>query len=325
MRKIRDCLGIDISKDVFDVIDEKGKHYVFTNDYSGFRKFKKILTSNSHCVMEATGYYYCKLAYYLLENGYVVSVENALSIKRFIQMQLVKNKTDKADARMIQMYGERVDLKHWEGQTKDQRACLQIIRLLETYTKQSTALKNKIHGEKVLGIPCKGVLRSLERMLRTVQKEIRSLEKELETKVKVSHQTLLTNLKSIPGIGMKTASMLVVVTDGFTRFDSSSSLCSYSGITPVLRQSGSSVRGRPRMSKVGNRKLRNLLFLCSLTASKYNKGCRELYQRIVAKGKSKKLALIAVCNKLLKQAYGIAKSGLVYDESYRSLHPGYSS
>ncbi|WP_408048592.1 transposase, partial [Tenacibaculum halocynthiae] len=95
-------------------------------------------------------------------------------------------------------------------------------------------------------------------------------------------------------------------------------LCSYSGLTPIIRQSGSSVKGRARISKIGNVKLRNLLFMCSFNACKYNKSCRELYQRIVSKGKSKKLALIAVCNKLLKQAFAIAKSGLIYDETYRS-------
>jgi len=86
----------------------------------------------------------------------------------------------------------------------------------------------------------------------------------------------------------------------------------------VIRQSGSSVKGRPRISKIGNQKLRNLLFMCSFNACKYNKACRDLYERIVAKGKSKKLALIAVCNKLLKQAFAIAKSGLIYDKEYKS-------
>uniref|UniRef100_UPI00261F8B3D transposase n=1 Tax=uncultured Tenacibaculum sp. TaxID=174713 RepID=UPI00261F8B3D len=89
-------------------------------------------------------------------------------------------------------------------------------------------------------------------------------------------------------------------------------------LTPIIRQSGSSVKGRARISKIGNVKLRNLLFMCSFNACKYNKSCRELYQRIVAKGKSKKLALIVVCNKLLKQAFAIAKSGLIYDETYRN-------
>ncbi len=86
----------------------------------------------------------------------------------------------------------------------------------------------------------------------------------------------------------------------------------------MIRQSGSSVKGRARINKTGNQKLRNLLFMCSFNACKVNKACRDLYERLVAKGKSKKLALIAVCNKLLKQAFAIAKSGLIYDNDYRS-------
>ena len=132
-----------------------------------------------------------------------------------------------------------------------------------------------------------------------------------------------TLLTSIPGIGIKTALFLVVITDGFSKIEKASQLCSYVGVTPTIRESGSSVRGRSRISKMGNKKLRNLLFLCAFNACKYNKGCKEIYDRIVAKGKSKKLALIAVANKLLKQAFAIAKSGLPYDENYVSvLHKG---
>ena len=76
---------------------------------------------------------------------------------------------------------------------------------------------------------------------------------------------------------------------------------------------------RPRISEIGKQKLRNLLFMCSFNACKYNKACKAIYDRIVAKGKSKKLALIVVCNKLLKQAFAIAKSGLIYDNNYKSI------
>ncbi|MBF4984529.1 IS110 family transposase [Nonlabens mediterrranea] len=100
-----------------------------------------------------------------------------------------------------------------------------------------------------------------------------------------------------------------------------SQLCSHVGITPTIRESGSSVRGPARISKEGNIKLRNLLFLCSFNACKHNKACRDLYQRIVNKGKSKKLALIAVANKLLKQCFAIAKSGRPYDETQVSVLP----
>lgn len=319
MNKDIKYFGIDISHLVFDVTDSEGNYYQFKNNPTGFTKFVKLLGSNSHCVMEATGYYHYQLAYYLLESGIKISVENPLSVKRFIQMKLSKIKTDKSDSKLICEYAKQVELKLWKGNSKHQTECLQMTRLLAVYTKQSTMLKNKLHGEAVLGNPSKAVVGSLKRSLKQVQKEMKTLEDKLVILVKEVHQEVLTRLKSIPGIRAKTSLMLVVLTDGFERFASGSELCSYAGLTPVIRKSGSSVNGRPRISKIGNQKLRNLLFMCSFNACKYNKACREIYERIVAKGKSKKLALIAVCNKLLKQAFAIAKSGLVYDQTYRSV------
>ncbi len=318
MNKDIKYFGIDISHLVFDVTDSDGNYYQFKNNVSGFKKFVRLLNLDSHCVMEATGYYHYQLAYHLLESGIKVSVENPLAVKRFIQMKLSKIKTDKSDSKLICEYAEQVELKLWKGNTKVELECLQITRALVIYTKQSTMLKNKLHGKAVLGEPSKAVVRSLKRNLKQVVKEIKTLEDRLLELVKQVHQNLLTRLKTIPGIGRKTAIMLVVLTGGFERFTSASELCSYAGLTPVIRQSGSSVKGRPCISKIGNQKLRNLLFMCSFNACKCNKACRDLYERIIAKGKSKKLALIAVCNKLLKQAFAIAKSGLIYDDNYRS-------
>lgn len=310
--------GIDISHLVFDVTDSDGNYYQFKNKACGFKKFEKLLDLDSHCVMEATGYYHYQLAYHLLELGIKVSVENPLSVKRYIQMKLSKIKTDKSDSKLICEYGQNTELKLWQGNTKVEMECLQIVRALATYTKQSTMLKNKLHGEAVLGEPSKSVVRSLKRNLKQVKQEAKKLEERLLMLVKQVHQEMLTCLQSIPGIGPKTAMMLVVLTGGFERFSSASQLCSYAGLTPVIRQSGSSLNTRARISKIGNQKLRNLLFMCSFNACKCNKACRDLYERLVAKGKSKKLALIAVCNKLLKQVFAITKSGLIYDDNYKS-------
>lgn len=318
MNKDKKYFGIDISKDVFDVHDYLGNHYQYSNNYKGYNKFKKLLDNDSHCLMEATGYYHSKLAYYLLENNNAVSVVNPLKIKRFIQMNLSKVKTDKSDAKQIYNYAIQIELKLWKGASKTQQDSLQITRLLSIYTKQSTMLKNKLHGEEVLGNPSKIVVQSIKKQLKSLKKELEKLEGALEKNVKSEHQESLSLLKSIPGIGNKTAMMLLVFTDGFKRFLSSKELCSYAGITPIIRESGSSIKGRPRISKVGNVKLRNLLFLCSMNAFKYNRACKALFDRIVAKGKSKKLALIAVCNKLLKQAFSIVKNRIPYDNNYRS-------
>lgn len=318
MNKDIKYFGIDISKDFFDVCDNTHRYYQFKNTDSGFKKLVKLLDSNSVCVMEATGYYHIRLSYFLLEYGYKVSVVNPLKIKRYIQMELSKIKTDKSDAKKIQLYGQEREPTLWFGQSKTQQESLQLSRLLNIYIKQSTQIKNKLHGETVLGSPSKLVIKSLKRQLKSLEKEIETLELKLVENVKSEYQESLTLLKSIPGIGEKTALMLLVFTDGFHRFESSKELCSYAGITPVIRQSGSSVKGRPRMSKMGNPKLRNLLFMCSFNACKYNKACKALFDRIVAKGKSKKLALIAVCNKLLKQAFSIVKNRVPYCNEYRS-------
>jgi transposase len=284
----------------------------------GFNAFAKALPKEALVVMEATGYYHYRLAQFLDKKKIAVSVVNPLSVKRFIQMKLAKVKTDKSDAKMICEYGIMNDVPLYNSLTEVQAECLQFFRLLDSYLKKRTATKNKIHGETVLGIPSSFVFRSLQRNLKHLNAEVKAIEARLLKLVKEDQQQELTLLKSIPGMGVKTALFLIVATDGFSKFENAGQLCSYVGITPTIRESGSSVRGRSRISKVGNKKLRNLLFLCSFSACKHNKACKAIYDRIVAKGKSKKLALIAVANKLLKQAFAIVKSGRPYDENYVS-------
>tara|TARA_R110002126_G_scaffold124451_1_gene266389 strand:+ start:6112 stop:7083 length:972 start_codon:yes stop_codon:yes gene_type:complete len=319
MNKYNETFGIDISKNVFDCYGSIQGHLQFKNDEFGFKKFHKILSSNSLVVMEATGYYHYRFAQFLYKKGVYVSVVNPLSIKRFIQMKLAKIKTDKSDAKSICNYGLTQEVPLYNALTEVQSECLQLFRLMDNYLKTRTAVKNKIHGEEVLGIPSKFVYRSLLSTRKYLDKQLKAIDVKLLSLVKKDQQKQLTLLQSIPGIGLKTALFLIVVTDGFKKFETASQLCSYAGITPTIRESGSSVRGRARISKVGNRKLRNLLFLCSFSAYKHNKGCKEMFERITNKGKSKKLALIAVSNKLLKQSFAIVKSGVPYDETHVSV------
>ena len=138
----------------------------------------------------------------------------------------------------------------------------------------------------------------------------------METLIKSEEPALFSRLTSIPGIGKKTALLMMVSTSNFKAFNSHKQVSSFLGLAPSERSSGSSIRGKSRISKTGNGLLRNHLFMCSFTACIHNPQCKALFDRIVAKGKSKKLALIAVCNKLIKQAFAIAKSGLPYDPNY---------
>ena len=319
MNKYTEILGVDISKETFDVVDIKGNHKQYKNETKGFSKFAGILDDQSLVVMEATGHYHYLLAQFLSKSGIPCAVVNPLSIKRFVQMKLAKVKTDKADAAAICAYAQVNDVTLYNHQDDSQAECLQIYSLLEHYEKKMTALKNKLHGENALGRPSKSVFHSLNRMLKAITREVVALEDQLKEMVKEGHATQLTLLRSIPGIGIKTALFLIVVTDGFSKFENASQLCSYAGITPTERRSGTSIRGRSRISKVGNRRLRHLLFMCSFSACQYNKACNAQYERIVNKGKSEKLALLAVCNKLLRQSFAIVKSGIPYDAGYRSV------
>ena len=320
MSKCKEFFGIDISKDVFDVIDSSENHHQFKNDPSGFKAFGKMLNEYSHCVMEATGSYYQGLATWLHSRSIDVSVVNPLSVKRFIQMRLKTFKTDKLDAQMIRMYGESEQPDLWNPPSKLIIEASELHKLIEILVRHRAALKNRLHALKAKGISRSPVVTSVRRQIRNLSNEIAELELKLEAVIKEYNPDLLTRLCSIPGIGKRTAIYLIVLTRSFEKFETSRQLISYFGLNPIIRESGSSIRGKSRISKTGNNHIRNLLFMCAFTACEHNKSCSEIYQRITAKGKSKKLALIAVANKLLKQSLAIAKSGLYYDENFRSVN-----
>ena len=192
MNKYKETFGVDISKDVFDVHGSTVGHNWYRNDESGFRKFLKELSDDSLVVMEATGYYHYRLAQFLYKNTVTVSVVNPLSIKRFIQMKLAKVKTDKSDAKAICEYALVNEVPIYNALTDIQSECLQLFRLLDSYLKQRTATKNKIHGEEVLGVPSKFVHRSLMRNRKQLDKEVAAIESKILSLVKEDQQEQLT-------------------------------------------------------------------------------------------------------------------------------------
>ncbi|WP_179005727.1 IS110 family transposase [Winogradskyella forsetii] len=319
MNKYKETFGVDISKAVFDVQGSKCGPHQFSNSPNGFRSFLKLLPDDSLVVMEATGYYHYRLSQFLCKNEIAVSVVNPLSVKRFIEMKLSRVKTDKSDAQSICDYGIYNKVPLYNQISAVQSECRQLLSLKSSYLKRRTSTKNKLHGERVLDVPSKLVVRSLLLDKKHIDRELVKIEKRLLLLVKQSSQRELTLLKSIPGIGDKTAVFLIVATDSFRKFSNASQLCSYLGTTPMIKRSGSSVRGRSRISKMGNRNLRNLMFMCSMSAYKHNRSCKAIHDRIVSKGKSSKLALMAVCNKLIHQAFAIVRSGVEYNPDYVSV------
>lgn len=316
-----DYIGIDVSKQTIDVVNVEQEHFQLSNDLNGFRKLLKIIPKNGLCIMEVTGIYHLQLASFLDSKSIALGVINPLRIKRFIQMHLKRNKTDKADAKMISLYGQTQNFDLWKPSDPTLEECKDVYRTMEQYINMRASLKNKLEelrSKKATSY----IIKSVEYQIDMLKNSISKLESKVAELVKISHDVLLSNLKSIVGIGERTATLLIIASDAFKYFDSAKQLASYYGLAPTEKSSGSSIRGSNKISKMGNPLVRKKLFMCSLQASKRNRTCAALYQRLVAKGKPKKLALIAVANKLLRIVYAIAKSGIPYDSEYKSIRKG---
>lgn len=310
-------VGIDISKLTFDVLDHNGDHKVYAQEIQGFKALYNSIPKSAICVMEATGIYHLQLATYLHQKGIKVAVINPLRIKRFIQMHLKRNKTDKSDAAMIRLYGMTQSIEVWEPMEAELEQCKDTYQTMEQFINIRASLKNKLEELKTKK-SAKYLIQTIEIQIDTLTNTITELECKITELIKVKHATLYSNLKSIKGIGTRTASLLLISSDGFKQFDSAKQLASYYGLAPCERSSGSSLNAKARISKRGNPLVRKKLYMCSLQASRYNPTCKALYERLVAKGKPKKLALIAVANKLLRISFAIAKSQIPYDPEYRS-------
>lgn len=322
MAKVEKIVGIDISKSTFSVAYRSGLS-VKTNEWNytdgQIRKFAETLQGETCiAVMEATGVYHTRLAYHLHSKGIKVSVVNPLAAKNYARMQMRRTKTDKADSVLLMEYGEMMDLEPWRPREEWCVEVQQIQSLIEGKNKELTASKNRMEALSHSEHASKMCDEMLKKDIERVKKDIKKLEKEMERLVISNDGDNMRRLETIPGMGRKTSCMLLAMTESMKHFDSCRQLSSYLGLCPRVYESGASVRGKARICKMGLGSARNALYLCSWSAIKFNKNCREMYERLIEKGKAKKLALIAVANKLLKQAFAVLKSGVDYDENYIS-------
>ncbi|KIA92495.1 MULTISPECIES: IS110 family transposase [unclassified Flavobacterium] len=317
MTKNKNYIGIDISKLSFDVAikmeNEKYSHFKFSNDNAGFIKFKELLNQDyAICVMEASGPYYLKLATFLFNRKASVCVINPLVIRRFSQMRMSRTKTDKKDAVMIAEYGKSQTPNLWKPEAEYVLEIKQMHAYVEQMNKSRTGLIRQREAFKYNAVESLALKESLEKMILLLETEIALIENKMIAIIKDQHNELFQQLKSIPGIGIKTAMLLIVISGGFTKFDNARQLSSYVGISPRIFESGTSVKGKSKICKMGMSRIRAMLYVCSWSAKKCNAACKELYDRLVEKGKAKKIALIAVANKLLKQAFALASKNEYY-------------
>lgn len=281
-------VGIDISKKTFDIAYQKQEKWFFSplpNHQKGFQELVQHLSKEDYVVMEASGPYYLPLATYLHEQGYQVVVENPLVIKRYSQMKLYRAKTDKKDAKTIAEYASRNPLRLWQPEV----AVITELKHLQTAI---AGIQQSIHQTRrqVESLKSSGLLNE-------------QLEKELLQLIDA-----LKDRQASWELRQKKRSEAHYQTQ----------LIAYVGFSPRVYQSGSSVRGRGRICKLGNWLLGKLLYMCSWTAQRCNKACKALSDRLALKGKPARVIKVAIANKLLKQAFAIANSQQRYSENYQS-------
>jgi transposase len=305
-------VGVDISKQSFDAYNDELGSRQFSNDSAGFKVFKKWIGTSAQVVMEASGPYYLRLAHDLYKASIPVSVINPLVIRRYCQMNLQRAKTDRKDAVSIAQFAQLTNPSNWSPAPQYLQQLLQMQSVMEQLTRQQTSTLNAMEALKQHPLIDKNAQNALSKIAQVQKEQITKLEKEIMELTKQHYQAEFTSLKSIPGIGNKTAMLLILATDGFIRFDSIKQLVAYTGIAPRVFQSGKTINKKPKISKLGMADLRRSLYMCTLRAIEQNEACKKLYERLRLKGKAAKVALMAVCHKLLRQAFAVVKNKMQY-------------
>lgn len=323
---MKKSIGIDVSMRTLDVALYDGKPFIsrrYENDDKGFREIEQeMLTgigSDSVISMEATGVYHLKAAIYFQERGYVVSVVNPLIIKRYSEMKMLRAKTDPVDARTIAEYGFREKAYPFRRKDNKSERIMQLLKQIDDLHDMQSQNRNRLHAidkvpdadETVLSI-----YRDLGEYLKFQEKEAKKRIKEI---VKESYFDEYKKLIEIPGAGECVSSLVIGFFGRFENFQTAKQVSCFIGLNPSLKQSGDSVKGRGIIAKKGNSYMRKIFFMAALSASKYNRSCRELYERLLARGKNKRVALVAVANKLVRQIFAVVKYGRIYDENYQKI------
>ncbi len=315
-------LGIDIAKLKFDVCllkeNGKAKHKVFANTRHGFEQLIRWLdshqVSNLHACLEATGTYGEPLALFLYEAGFVVSVANPAAVRAFANAGLSRTKTDKVDAELIARFCLAQQPSAWQPPAPELRELQALARRLESLIEMRVAEENRFSS----GVSTAAVRHSLEQHIAYLLEEIKQTEALIHQHIN-HHPDLKEQsdlLDSIPGIGATTAALLLAEIVNLKQYTSARQAAAYAGLVPRERRSGSSVRGRVCLSKIGNARLRKALYFPAITALRSSDFFKAWAEPLRTRGKSKMSVIGAAMRKLIHLAYGVIKTGKPFDPNW---------
>ena len=310
----KNILGIDIAKrkiDVALIFENKTLAKQFDNSPTGFKLLsawlKSLRISQVHACLEATGTYGDAVATFLHENGHFVSVVNPSRIKGYALSKLQRNKTDTADARLIADFCLTQNPAQWFPPTPQVVELQALTRRIEVLEEMLQMEKNRLDVAPLKTKP------SLKRMIKTFETEIADLKKSIKEHIDqypdLKEQAKL--LQSIPGIGEKTAHLLLSEIE-FSRYESARSVAAYAGVTPKKEQSGTSLK-QTNLSKLGNGRIRKGLYFPAIVATQHNQTINEFAKRLEKNGKTSMQIVCAAMRKLLHIAFGVLKHKMPFN------------
>jgi transposase len=314
-------LGVDISKDTFDVVLRGGsskEYQVFTNNDPGFAHLQRWLISRKagqvHACMEATGQYGDRLAEYLYKQGHEVSIVNPARIKRYGDSKLHRNKTDKADADLIAEFCYKEAPALWAPPPAYLKQLRQFVRRLDDLQTNYQQEANRLHA----GIEQEDVIADIQDHLLYLQERIRTLERSIQELIAATPELKDPSdlLVTIPGIGKLTAARLIAEIGDIMTFDNAPQLAAYAGLNPKGARSGTSVYKKTRISKEGRSFLRYILYMPAIVARKYNPIIREFCDRLEKRHLPQMAIIAAAMRKLLHLVFGVLKHNTPFDPCY---------
>lgn len=259
---------------------------------------------NVHICMEATGIYADALSFYLTDKNYKVSVINPAQIKGFGQSEVARTKTDKADSKLIARFCQSINPPFWKPIPENVREMRSLVKRLEDLQKLEREELNRLE------VSHNRVKGSLNRTCEFLANEIKEIKNQISGLIKHDcvFQAQKILLETIPGVGEATIAQILSIQCTPERFSNAKQLAAFAGLNPKHRQSGTSVRGKSPISKIGDSNLRKALYMPAIVAKQHNPVLKDFYARLLANGKPKMLAICAVMRKLLHIIYGVLKS-----------------
>lgn len=299
-------------------------HKSFPNSQKGFTALVEWAQRCSQAclpvryVMEATGVYHEALAYHLAQSGEVVSIVLPSKIAHYLKTLELKTITDKTASEAICRFGVERTLEGWQPPSPVYRRLRALTRERGQLVQERTAVKNQLHAEEAGAHGGASTIKRLKKRIALLDQQEREITAEIEKLLKSEEKTaaLSTLLQSIPGVGTLTAATVLGETDGFALIRNSRQLVSYAGLDVKEKESGTSVRMRPRISKKGNKYLRKALHFPALTAVRTDEHFKGLFARLVGRHGIKMKAAVAVQRKQLQLMFTLYKTGEPYEEHY---------